>query len=114
MKGIGAPSSSWMFWVYLCDWSLIENGVEVLTSKSEDDREYEIALAKLILAELITVVGLDDNETCRLAFSNGLELFLDDASDLYGENQDFVMIFHEGSIFCVFRAGRGLIPSDEG
>ncbi len=102
-----------MFWVYLCDWSLVQGGVEILDSKCEDDQLYKSSLAKLVGSSLNNVSGLDENETCKLTFSNSLELFLDDAADIYGQQRDMMMIFRGDSPFLVFRSGIGLVRASE-
>jgi hypothetical protein len=103
----------WRIWIYLCDWVLTEGEAEVLDSNCTDNRFYADHLGKLIGADLTECVAIDANKSCRLSFSSGAQLTLDDASDIYGPDKDMFMIFQNDECVASFKPIIGLILGDE-
>ena len=101
--------TKWMIWIYLSDWVLRDGQADLLDSGCTDSTMYEQCLSKLEKAELKRAVAVDAGETCELSFSNGFELFIDDASDIYGQESEMLMIFRDGECAGVFKAGKGLV-----
>jgi hypothetical protein len=103
-----APQERWTLWVYLCDWVLLQGGVECLNSDCIDNSIYECWLEKLIGADLLKATATADDESCQFVFANGFELILDDASDRYGDQQDLVKVFKNDSFQFSFKSSIGI------
>jgi hypothetical protein len=104
------PDVRWMIWVYLCDWVLMDrDGTEILNSDCSDNAIYEQALKKLINVKLLEAGAEDNNETCRLFFSDDFQLFMDDASDVYGPDKDMFKIFRNDSFYAFFKPRIGFV-----
>lgn len=98
----------WMIWIYLSDWVLRDGQTDILDSDCTDNATYVRCLSKLENAVLQRAVAVDANETCELSFSNGFELFVDDASDIYGDESVMLMIFRNDECLGKFKSGAGL------
>jgi hypothetical protein len=107
---LDSVGSQWSIWVYLCDWSLRSDGEELLNSDCSDDSSYEHALARLTGGRLLRTEIRDENETAELIFDGGITLFVDDASDIYGENRELLMVFNGRKCISVLRSGIGMRP----
>jgi hypothetical protein len=101
-------ATQWRVWIYLCDWALKEGDVETLDSDCTNNERYDRGLAKLIGKELLRALATDENETCELLFSNDMRLFVDDASDVYGPEQDMIKIFRNEKFEIAFKSRVGL------
>lgn len=101
--------TKWTIWIYLSDWVLRDGQTDILDSNCTDDAMYMRNLSKLEKAELQQAVAVDSNETCELSFSNGLTLFVDDASDIYGDESEMLMIFRNDECLGKFNSGNGLV-----
>jgi len=105
-------NEQWSIWIYLCDWAFLKDENDLLNSDSEDGSAYEGTLENILGLRLEGVVAGKGNESCEFTFSNGLLLFVDDASDIYGPRKDLFMLFHGRKCVGAFRSGIGLVPSN--
>jgi hypothetical protein len=101
------PDDALSLWIYLCDWAICEGDCELLNSDCTETSAYSSALAKLV-GHLLESASVADLESCEFVFSNGIRLSVDDASDIYGDEKELVMIFRGRQRIAAFRSGAGL------
>lgn len=90
-----------LLWVYLCDWELKRNKEILCDSEQKLCGQGDALLQSFSKLSLLRIVVSGSAETATLKFSDGWELELQEASDLYGKGEDLFRLYK----------GKGLILS---
>ena len=100
-------------WVYLCDWVLRRAGEEVCTSDFEVRESVGRFLQGMEGKELTEIRLSADKTLASLDFTDGWELELQEASDIYGAGSDMMRLFAGDKLALVVRYPEGVLATSE-
>jgi hypothetical protein len=97
-------------WVYLCDWRLVQNGQQVLTSSDVGAQGAELPL--FLGHELINIDFDGETRTITLVFDEDIRLSLSPNLTAYEPVDDLVMFFRPSNRVVAFSCASGFHETD--
>jgi len=80
-------------WVYLSDWVLSRDGIEILNSSEEDEKVYEVVLNSLNGSSLVSTKENSNNRSVEFKLNNGCSLSVMANTDIYDAGDDLFVFY---------------------